>query len=54
MFVLEGGSARGRCLHAGVDRLSIDLLLVEEAAELVALGVPAVALFPVTPLGERV
>jgi porphobilinogen synthase len=36
----------------GVDRLSIDLLL-EEAAELVALGVPAVALFPVTPLERK-
>ena len=32
----------------GVERLSIDLLL-EEAAELVELGIPAVALFPVTP-----
>ena len=35
-----------------MDRLSIDLLL-EEAAELVALGVPAVALFPVTPLERK-
>ena len=52
VFVLEGGQ-RGRCLHAaGVDRLSIDLLL-EEAAELVALGVPAVALFPGDAAGEK-
>jgi porphobilinogen synthase len=36
----------------GVERLSIDLLL-EEAAELVALGVPAIALFPVTPLEQK-
>ncbi|OSM50431.1 delta-aminolevulinic acid dehydratase, partial [Aeromonas salmonicida subsp. salmonicida] len=36
----------------GVDRLSIDLLLAE-AEELVALGVPAIALFPVTPLESK-
>ncbi|HJE71865.1 porphobilinogen synthase, partial [Pseudomonas oryzihabitans] len=36
----------------GVERLSIDLLL-EEAAELVALGIPAVALFPVTPTERK-
>jgi len=33
---------------SGIERVSIDLLL-EEAKELVALGVPAVAIFPVTP-----
>ena len=32
----------------GVERLSIDLMIAE-AARLHALGVPAVALFPVTP-----
>jgi porphobilinogen synthase len=49
VFVLEG-SGRREAVDSmpGVERLSIDLLL-EEAAELVALGVPAVALFPVTP-----
>jgi porphobilinogen synthase len=36
----------------GVERLSIDLLLAE-AEELVALGVPAIALFPVTPLQSK-
>jgi len=36
----------------GVERMSIDLL-VKEARELVALGVPAVALFPVTPLSAK-
>jgi porphobilinogen synthase len=36
----------------GVERLSIDLL-VEEAETLLALGVPAVALFPVTPLEKK-
>jgi porphobilinogen synthase len=32
----------------GVERLTIDLLL-EEAAKWVELGIPALALFPVTP-----
>ena len=36
----------------GVYRLSIDLLL-QEAQELVELGVPAIALFPVTPVEEK-
>ena len=49
VFVLEGTNRREPVLSMpGVDRLSIDLLL-EEAAELVALGLPAIALFPVTP-----
>ncbi|XWO30952.1 porphobilinogen synthase [Pseudomonas sp. JZ134] len=49
MFVLDGESRRESVPSMpGVERLSIDLLL-EEAAELVALGIPAVALFPVTP-----
>ncbi len=49
IFVLPGEKRRERVVSMpGVDRLTIDLLL-EEAAELVALGVPAVALFPVTP-----
>ncbi|XWO57293.1 porphobilinogen synthase [Pseudomonas luteola] len=49
MFVLDGENRRESVPSMpGVERLSIDLLL-EEAAELVALGIPAVALFPVTP-----
>ncbi len=53
VFVLEGeGQREAVASMPGVDRLSIDLLL-EEAAELVALGVPAVALFPVTPLERK-
>ncbi len=49
VFVLEGNSRREAVPSMpGVERLSIDLLL-EEAAELVELGVPALALFPVTP-----
>ncbi|MFQ5487721.1 MAG: porphobilinogen synthase [Gammaproteobacteria bacterium] len=49
VFVLEGEGRREVVPSMpGVDRLSVDLLL-EEAAQLVALGVPALALFPVTP-----
>lgn len=49
MFVLEGEGQRETIPSMpGVERVSIDELL-KEADELVALGVPAVALFPVTP-----
>jgi len=48
-FVLEGeGQREAVTSMPGVDRLSIDLLL-EQAGELVALGIPAIALFPVVP-----
>jgi len=49
LFVLEGSNQRENVASMpGVERLSIDLLL-EEAKALHQLGVPAVALFPVTP-----
>ena len=49
MFVLEGEGQREPVTSMpGVERVSIDELL-KEAAELVELGIPAVALFPVTP-----
>jgi len=49
MFVLEGTNQREAVSSMpGVERVSIDLLL-KEAEELVELGVPAIALFPVTP-----
>lgn len=49
VFVLEGtGQREPVASMPGIERLSIDLLL-EEARELVELGIPAVALFPVTP-----
>ena len=51
-FVLEGEGRREAVESMpGVERLSIDGLL-REAEELLRLGVPAVALFPVTP-GDR-
>ena len=53
MFVLDG---QNRCevitSMPGVERVSIDLLL-KEAELLVKLGVPAIALFPVTPLEQK-
>ncbi|MDN3652395.1 porphobilinogen synthase [Thalassotalea ponticola] len=53
VFVLEGEQQREAVPSMpGVERKSIDLLL-EEAAELVDLGVPAIALFPVTPQANK-
>ncbi len=49
LFVREGSNEREPVPSMpGVERLSIDLL-VEYAAELYELGIPAVAVFPVTP-----
>ena len=49
MFILEGEGQREAVESMpGVERVSIDELL-KEAAELVELGIPMVALFPVTP-----
>jgi porphobilinogen synthase len=49
VFVLEGqGQREPVASMPGVERISIDLL-VDEARHVSALGVPAVALFPVTP-----
>ena len=49
MFVLEGEGQREKVTSMpGVERVSIDELL-KEAKECVDLGIPAVALFPVTP-----
>jgi porphobilinogen synthase len=53
MFVCEGSGHREAVASMpGVERVSLDELLVE-AGELVALGVPAVALFPVTPSSAK-
>jgi porphobilinogen synthase len=53
MFVLEGkGQREAVASMPGVERVSIDELL-KEAAQLVELGVPAVALFPVTPADAK-
>jgi len=53
LFVLEGeGKREAVPSMPGVERVSIDELL-KEAAELVALGIPALAIFPVTPLAVK-
>ncbi|HGX93707.1 MAG TPA: porphobilinogen synthase, partial [Candidatus Tenderia sp.] len=53
LFVLEGDGQREAVPSMpGVERISIDELL-KEAEELVALGIPAVAIFPVTPLEKK-
>lgn len=53
MFVTEGVNRREAIASMpGIERLSLDLLL-EEARELYELGIPAVALFPVTPLDKK-
>ena len=53
VFVLEGsGNREPVASMPGVDRLSIDLLL-EEAKLVAGLGVPAIALFPVTPRSAK-
>lgn len=49
LFVIEGKGEREAVKSMpGVERLSIDLLK-KEAKELIKLGIPAIALFPVTP-----
>lgn len=53
VFVLEGkGKREPVASMPGVERVSVDELL-KEAAELVELDVPAVALFPVTPAEKK-
>ncbi|WP_417666298.1 porphobilinogen synthase [Pseudidiomarina sp.] len=53
VFVLPGEQAREKVTSMpGVERLSIDLL-VAECQEIAALGIPAVALFPVTPASDK-
>jgi porphobilinogen synthase len=53
VFVLEGhGEREPVASMPGIERLSIDLL-VEEARQAQALGIPALALFPVTPASAK-
>jgi porphobilinogen synthase len=53
MFVTEGANQREAITSMpGIERLSLDLLL-EEAHALYDLGIPAIALFPVTPLDKK-
>jgi porphobilinogen synthase len=53
VFVVEGkGKREPVASMPGIERVSIDLLL-KEATECVQLGIPALALFPVTPAGKK-
>jgi len=53
VFVIEGENQRQTIdSMPGVERLSIDLLL-QDAAEASALGIPAIAIFPVTEEGAK-
>ena len=53
VFVHEGENHRAAVASMpGVDRLSIDLL-IEEAREVQALGIPVIALFPVVPRDRK-
>ncbi|WP_299798095.1 porphobilinogen synthase [uncultured Shewanella sp.] len=53
MFVLEGNNRTEEIASMpGVERYSIDLLL-KEAEEIVKLGIPLIALFPVTPAEKK-
>ena len=53
VFVLEGKQQREPVASMpGIERLSIDTLL-SEAADIQALGIPAIALFPVTPASSK-
>ena len=53
MFILDGQNQREAITSMpGIERISIDILL-NEAEQLLNLGVPAVALFPVTPTAKK-
>ncbi len=53
VFILDGDNRRQAVdSMPGIERLSIDLLLAE-AEELHGLGIPAIALFPVTPAEKK-
>lgn len=53
MFILEGENQREAVPSMpGVERVSIDLLL-KEAEQCLALGIPAIALFPVVPVEKK-
>ena len=53
MFIIEGDNERQSIASMpGIERLTLDLLL-QEARELADLGIPAIALFPVTPAEQK-
>jgi len=53
MFVIEGENRKESIVSMpGIERFSLDLLL-EQAREIVELGIPAIALFPVLPAEKK-
>jgi porphobilinogen synthase len=53
LFIIEGNNKREAIQSMpGIERLTLDQLL-KEAGELVALGIPAVALFPQVPVAKK-
>lgn len=53
MFIIDGiGQRETVASMPGVERVSIDVLL-DEAKEILDLGIPAIALFPVTPAAAK-
>jgi porphobilinogen synthase len=53
MFVIEGNNKTEKIASMpGIERLSIDLLL-KEASQIAELGIPAIALFPVTAAEKK-
>ena len=53
MFILEGTKQRESIASMpGIERVSIDILL-QQAEQALNLGIPAVALFPVTPTEKK-
>ena len=53
MFVIEGSKQKESIASMpNVERYSLDLLL-EQAREVYELGIPAIALFPVTPANKK-
>jgi len=54
LFILEGANRREPILSMpGIDRISIDFLL-QEAELLIKLGIPAVALFPLIEMNQKI
>jgi porphobilinogen synthase len=53
MFIIEGHNTTEQITSMpGIQRYTLDLL-VEEAKDIAALGIPAIALFPVTPADKK-
>jgi porphobilinogen synthase len=52
MFIIEGNGRQAIASMPGIERLSVQEL-IKDAEELLALEIPAIALFPVTPVEKK-